>query len=125
MTPIIEPGDRVQARKTVDGDVAATEFTVLTIDGGVVTGSPVGPLDEADGWTFELTRKGDPGLPTTLSDLAVWTIQERTEPTRVVGPVAGIWQTPQGQRIDPADVLAWEPWVDPAEEPADDPEVEP
>lgn len=106
----IRVGDRAQARKQAGADVAVTEFTVTGIEGGVFDGSPLGPLGE--GWEFELIRRGDPALPTTLSDLAVWLVESRTEPTRVVGPMAGVWQTQQGRRIEPADVLAWEPWQD-------------
>lgn len=112
MTFTIEAGDFVQARKGTSAGVAVVEFTVTAISGGVYEGSPLGSLDTADGWGFELIQKGTPNLPTVLSDLAVWTVQNRTEPTRVVGPVAGVWQTPQGVRVNPGDVLRWETWAE-------------
>lgn len=112
----IREGDRVQARMT-DGDnvVMVSEFTVTGTDGGVVTGSPIGPL--GDGWSIELIRRGDPLLPTTPSELAVWLVEDQTTPVRVIGPLSGVWQTAQGRRIDPADVLHWEAWQDPEEAP--------
>lgn len=106
----IAVGDRVQARKSAGDDVATTEFTVTGIEGGAYDGSPLGPVETADGWSVELIRRGDPAMPTTMADIAVWLVENRTEPCRVFGGPAFGWQTPQGRRIDPADVLHWEAW---------------
>jgi len=112
MNITVEIGDRVHARKETPQGVIPLEFTVATVAGGVVGGSPLGDLDPADGWRFELLQKADPGLPSVLSDLAVVTTFSPSERVRVVGPVGGVWQTPDGVRVDPASVLAWEPWTD-------------
>ena len=108
----IVAGDRVQARKSSGEDIAVMEFTVTEVTDGVYAGSPLGPIDEADGWTFELIKKGNPALPETLSDLAAWTVNNPGEVIRIVGPIAGIWQTPEGLRIDPTSVLDWVYWAD-------------
>ena len=108
----ISPGDSVQARKSSASGIAIVEFVATTVTAGAVDGSPLGELLEADGWTFELIRKGDPSLPTTISDLAAWTVQDRTAPTRIVGPTSGGWQTIDGQPVNPLDVLGWQHWAD-------------
>jgi len=106
-------GDRVQARKSAGDDVATTEFTVTAIEGGAFDGSPLGALDPAEGWTVELIRRGDPSMPEGMADIAVWLVQERTEPCHVLGAPGFGWRTVDGRPIDPADVLHWEPWVEP------------
>lgn len=109
---VIEEGDTVQARKHTPQGVIPLEFTVTTITEGIIGGSPLGDLDPEDGWTFEIVRKLDPGLPATLSDLAVWTIYDPVEPIRTVGPTGGVWSLPGGGTLDPSIVLAWMPWAD-------------
>ncbi len=110
---MIAVGDRVQARKSANDDVATTEFTVTAIQGGAFAGSPLGALNTADGWTVELIRRGDPAMPDTMADIAVWLVENRTEPCHVFGSPAFGWRTADGRSIDPADVLHWEPWVEP------------
>lgn len=111
---IIDSGDRVAARKETPQGVIPLEFTVTEVgEGGVLGGSPLGALDPADGWTFELLGKDDPELPDTLSDLAVWTIHDRATPVRCIGPVDGIFRTAVGGLVvPPATVLGWIPWED-------------
>ena len=106
----IVAGDQVQARKETPQGVIPLDFTATAVEDGVISGSPLGPLDPADGWTFELVRKGDPGLPNTLTDMVMWIESQRAFPIHVVGPVGGNFLTPQGERIDPATVLAWVPY---------------
>lgn len=110
MTPIIEIGDFVQARLGSNQSIAIVEFTVTGIEEDAYIGSPLGLLHVAYGWSFEVIRKGDPGLPSTLSDLAVLLTTDQGRALRVFGPIAGSWQTETGTRINPADVLAWEHW---------------
>lgn len=108
----IQSGDLVQARMMTAEGVAVTEFTVTSIEGGTFTGSPLGALSVGDGWSFELCRKGDPGLPVVFSMLAAWLVQDRSVPVKIIGPDEGIWREPSGARVYPQDVLAWVPWGD-------------
>lgn len=107
-------GDTVQGRLVTEKGVIPLEFVVTEIKaGGVVAGSPLGDLDPADGWQFELVARDDPEWPDTLSDLAVWTIHDRTTPVRAAGPFDGCWRTvDRGQVILPETVLGWIPWHD-------------
>lgn len=109
MTVVIEPGDFVQARKGGDGDVAVLEFHVTSHEDGVLTGSLLGPLAEADGWTFELISKGEIALPTSLTKITAWTRENRTEAVALVGPVGGMWLDERGVGYSSAQILAWEP----------------
>lgn len=108
---VIEVGDTVSARKETPQGIIPLEYVVTGLSHGV-HGSPLGPLTEADGWSFEVIRKGDPGLPQTLSDLAAWTVFDRTKPIRIIGPVDGVWQIPGGARVNSESVLGWMPWAD-------------
>lgn len=108
----IEAGDRVHARKETPEGVIPLEFEVTAVTAGVVSGSPLGDLDPADGWSLEVTWKADPGLPETLSDLAAWTIYSPTAPIRILGPIDGVWRVNAGPTLDPHAVLAWQQWAD-------------
>ncbi len=110
MNLVIEVGDLVHARNSTEQGTVVAEFTVASIDAQKVGGGPLGELAYADGWTFELCRKGNPGLPETLAIVAAWMVQDRSAPLKIIGPDEGIWRDTNGNRVYPTDVLAWMPW---------------
>lgn len=112
MNIIIEPGDTIHARRTTEQGSVVAEFVVAEVTGDTLSGSPLGDISEADGWVFEVCRKGDPGLPTDISILAALMVSDRTEPVKIIGPDDGIWRDGSGTRVYPENVLAWMPWAD-------------
>lgn len=118
----IRVGDKVQARLVNGDDIAVvSEFVVQEINGDTIVGCPIGNIGPE--WIVELIRRGEVTLPETLSDLAAWLVTSPSQPTRIVGPIAGTWQTSQGVKVDPADVLEWMPWAELPPEELEQPEV--
>lgn len=112
MNITIEVGDTVHARRTTEQGTVVAEFVVTGVTAGSLSGSPLGDLSESDGWTFELGRKGDAGLPTDIAILAAVTIHDRSQVVKIIGPDEGIWRDASGNRVYPENVLAWMPWAD-------------
>lgn len=112
IVPTVEAGDFIQARKETPNGIISLEFTVTEVDDSGVSGSQLGDLEESEGWSFEVITKGDPHLPTTLSDLAIVLQFSPSSVVRAVGPLNGSWISSEGHRIPVESVLAWEPWAD-------------
>lgn len=113
---VIEVGDRVQARKIVDGegeqpDVMVSTFTVATVTGQVgslvVTTALGESFAETDGWRVHLSRK-DPAnlhLPATVSKIRahLWTGFDVV----LIGE-GDVWRNPEGKRQPLDAILSWE-----------------
>lgn len=105
-------GAYVQARLTVpsaepegEPDVVVSEFTVTALTGDVVTGSPLGVLDGADGWSFEVIRQAPIVLPQSVRTTITANLTDGTVVT-LTGK-GRVWMNDDGDLIDPDSIRSF------------------